>query len=150
MRLLWECHNQSQDATSRHCVTGPDLPFFHKRKGVLKIDRSEKKYRDIGFVWELQAPAHRLLTASIGVTTVSIVSFCHQPFTFYRSCRSTYRAILVIASCNASLWSATSCMYFSWVSCGCCVDKCSPRLIFCSFRLHNCTVRNILKPSTSR
>ena len=22
------------------CFTGPELPFFHKRKGVLKIDQS--------------------------------------------------------------------------------------------------------------
>ena len=37
VRLPWECHDQS-----RHCVTGPELPFFHKRKGVLKIDQSVK------------------------------------------------------------------------------------------------------------
>ena len=42
MRLPWECHNQSQDTNWRHCVTGPELPFFHKRKGVLKIDQSVK------------------------------------------------------------------------------------------------------------
>jgi len=42
MRLPWECHNQSQDTNWRHCVTGPQLPFFHKRKGVLKIDQSVK------------------------------------------------------------------------------------------------------------
>ena len=42
MRLPWECHRQSQDTNWRHCVTGPELPFFHKRKGVLKIDRSVK------------------------------------------------------------------------------------------------------------
>ena len=42
MRLPWECHNQSQDTNCRHCVTGPELPFFHKRKGVLKIDQSVK------------------------------------------------------------------------------------------------------------
>ena len=27
---------------SRHCVAEPELPFFHKRKGILKIDRSVK------------------------------------------------------------------------------------------------------------
>ena len=42
MRLPWECHNQSQDTNWRHCVTGPELPFFHKRKSVLKIDQSVK------------------------------------------------------------------------------------------------------------
>ena len=42
MRLPWECHNQSQDTNWRHCVTGPELPFFHKRKGVPKIDQSVK------------------------------------------------------------------------------------------------------------
>ena len=42
MRLPWECHNQSQDTNWRHCVTGPELPFFHKRKGILKIDQSVK------------------------------------------------------------------------------------------------------------
>ena len=42
MRLLWECHNQSQDTNWRHCLTGPELTFFHKRKGVLKIDQSVK------------------------------------------------------------------------------------------------------------
>ena len=40
-------------------VTGPQLPFLHKRKGVLKIDQS-KKCRDIGLVWLLHAPTHRL------------------------------------------------------------------------------------------
>ena len=42
MRLPWECHNQSQDTNWRHCVTGPELSFFHKRKGVLKINQSVK------------------------------------------------------------------------------------------------------------
>ena len=42
MRLAWESHNQSKDTNWRHCVTGPELPFFHKRKGVLKIDQSVK------------------------------------------------------------------------------------------------------------
>ena len=42
MKLPWECHDQSQDTYWRHCVTGPELPFFHKRKGVLKIDQSVK------------------------------------------------------------------------------------------------------------
>ena len=42
MRLPWECHNQSQDTYWRHCVTGPELLFFHKRKGVLKIDQPVK------------------------------------------------------------------------------------------------------------
>ena len=62
MRLPWEYYNQSQDTNLRHCVTGQELPFFHKRKGVLKIDQSVKCH-DIGLVWELQAPPHRLLRA---------------------------------------------------------------------------------------
>ena len=37
------------------------MPFFHKRKGILKIDHSVKKCRDIGSVWELHAPTHWLL-----------------------------------------------------------------------------------------
>ena len=54
MRLPWECQNQSQDTNWRHCVTGPELSFFHKRKGVLKIDQSVKM------------PLHRL---SMGVAS---------------------------------------------------------------------------------
>ena len=42
MRLPWESHNQSQDTNWRHFVTGPELPFFLKRKGVIKIDLSVK------------------------------------------------------------------------------------------------------------
>ena len=42
MILLWECHDQSQKTYWRHCVTGPELPFFHKREGILKIDQSVK------------------------------------------------------------------------------------------------------------
>ena len=42
IRLPWECHNQSQDTNWRHCVTGPELPFFHKRKVVQKMDQSVK------------------------------------------------------------------------------------------------------------
>ena len=63
MRLPRECHNQSQDTYWRPCVTGPELPFFHKRKGILKIDQSVKM-PDIGLEWELQGPARRLLSAT--------------------------------------------------------------------------------------
>ena len=42
MRLPWKCHNQLQETNWHHCVAGPALPFFHKRKGVLKIDQSVK------------------------------------------------------------------------------------------------------------
>ena len=56
MRLPWECHNQSQDTSWRHCVTGPELRFFHKRKDALKIDQSVKM------------PRHRLSTG--------VASFC--------------------------------------------------------------------------
>ena len=38
MRLPWDCHDQLQENNWRHCVTGPELPFFHKRKIILKID----------------------------------------------------------------------------------------------------------------
>ena len=36
MRLPWECHNHKTPID----VTGLELPFFHKRKGILKIDQS--------------------------------------------------------------------------------------------------------------
>ena len=39
MRFPWECHDQLQESNCRHCVTGPELPFFHERKGILKIDQ---------------------------------------------------------------------------------------------------------------
>ena len=42
MRLPRECHDQSKETNWRHCVTGPGLHFFHKRKGILKIDQSVK------------------------------------------------------------------------------------------------------------
>ena len=42
MTLPWECHDQSQEANWSHCVTGPELPFFYKRKTTLKIDQSVK------------------------------------------------------------------------------------------------------------
>ena len=32
----------SQETNRRHCVTGPELPFFHKRKTILKVDQSVK------------------------------------------------------------------------------------------------------------
>ena len=45
MRLSWECHDQSQETNWRHCVTGPELLFFHKRKGILKIEQFVKMPR---------------------------------------------------------------------------------------------------------
>ena len=42
MGLPWERHNQSQDTNWRHCVIRSELLFFHKRKGILKIDQSVK------------------------------------------------------------------------------------------------------------
>ena len=42
MRLPWDCYDQSQETNWRQFVTGPELPFFHKRKGILKIDLSVK------------------------------------------------------------------------------------------------------------
>ena len=59
MRVPWEYHDQSQETNWRHCVTGPELPLFHKRKGMLK-KISLWKCRDIGLVWELHPPTHRL------------------------------------------------------------------------------------------
>ena len=44
-RLPWECHDQSQETDWRHWVTGPELSFFHKRRGILKIDQSVKMPR---------------------------------------------------------------------------------------------------------
>ena len=32
MRLPWEFHDQPQETNWRHCVTGPELPFFHKER----------------------------------------------------------------------------------------------------------------------
>ena len=43
MRLPWECHDQSQETNWHHWVTRPELPFFHKRKDILKIDQSAKR-----------------------------------------------------------------------------------------------------------
>ena len=42
MRLPWECRDQSQETNCRLCVNGPELPFLHKRKGILKIDQYVK------------------------------------------------------------------------------------------------------------
>ena len=42
MRHPGECHDPSQETKRRHCVTGLVLPFFRKRKGLLKIDQSVK------------------------------------------------------------------------------------------------------------
>ena len=42
IRLPRECHDQSQDSNWRHHFTGPELRFFHKRKGVPKRDPSVK------------------------------------------------------------------------------------------------------------
>ena len=39
----------------------PNLPFFRKRKGILKIDWSVKKCRDIGLIRVLYAHTHVLL-----------------------------------------------------------------------------------------
>ena len=42
MRGPWECHDQSQETNWQHCVTGPELPYLHERKGILKINQSVK------------------------------------------------------------------------------------------------------------
>ena len=54
MRLLWGCHDQSPETNWRHFVTGPELSFFHKRKGILKMDQSVKTLwhkLSLGVVW---------------------------------------------------------------------------------------------------
>ena len=48
MKLIW-----------RHCVTGPELPFFHKRM----YDRNSSVCKNAVTVWELHSPTHRLLVA---------------------------------------------------------------------------------------
>ena len=67
MRLPWELHDQLKEINSCDCFTGPELPFFfHKRKGILKIDQSVKKKRDIGcLVWELHAPRYASVPGSL-------------------------------------------------------------------------------------
>ena len=55
MRLPWGCYDQSQEMYWRHCVTGPALPFFTQKKGILK-NRSVCKN-----AMTLRAPTHRLL-----------------------------------------------------------------------------------------
>ena len=54
MRLRESEHDQLQESNWRHYVIGPQLPFFHKRKGALKMDKSLKMPR-ICFSRELQA-----------------------------------------------------------------------------------------------
>ena len=41
--LEWDSHDQLQETNWRHCVTRPELPFFHRRKDILKIDQSVKR-----------------------------------------------------------------------------------------------------------
>ena len=45
MRLSWEFHNQPNGTNPRHYVTEPELPFFHNRRGILKINQSVKMPR---------------------------------------------------------------------------------------------------------
>ena len=45
-RVSWECESRLSAMTNHReliDVTGPELPFFHKRKGIPKIDHSVKK-----------------------------------------------------------------------------------------------------------
>ena len=60
MRLSLKYHDQSQETNWRHCVTGPELPLFHKRKGIVKIDQSVKMpwHR---LCMRVASPGHRLL-----------------------------------------------------------------------------------------
>ena len=45
MILPWECHDQSQENSWRQCFTGRESSFFHKRKGILKIDHCVRMSR---------------------------------------------------------------------------------------------------------
>ena len=42
MRLPWGFHDQPHETNSRHYVTEAELPFFHNRRGILKINQSVK------------------------------------------------------------------------------------------------------------
>ena len=84
MRLPWEYHDQSQETNWRHCVTGPELPLFHKRKGILKIDQSVKM------------PWHRL---SMGVAC----SWSSAPATTYPLC--TIQILCITRCfCSCAVW----------------------------------------------
>ena len=118
MRLPWECRDQSQETSWRRCVTGP---FFHKRKGFLKIDRGVKMTRHLGLVWELHAPTYPRLgiyVSSIGGLQPisrdtdnniamyncwwtnkrsSLEIFCFRPPTWrlWRNVKTTYRIVCI-------------------------------------------------------
>ena len=68
MRLPWECHDQSQEPNWHHWVTRPELPFFHKRKDILKIGQSAKR------------PWHR---SCMLLLTLSLISSVSDPPTWW-------------------------------------------------------------------
>ena len=93
MRLPWECHNQSQETNWHHWVTRPELPFFHKRKDILKIDQSAKR------------PWHRLI---IGVAC----SYSLAPGSLqYRRLVAESDDLLLCSICSSSL----SCRRVGWM-----------------------------------
>ena len=61
------------------------MPFFLKRKGILKIDQSAK-CPDIGLVWELHAPNHRLLSMIKNACTVLLQDFFLVHWSQFLSC----------------------------------------------------------------
>ena len=86
----WEVHNQLQDTNWRHYVTGPELPFFHKRKGELKTDQS------------VNMPWHRL---SMGVAS----SCSSAPVSTHPSLHSSVRPSILpitLTSIHAFIYSS--------------------------------------------
>ena len=73
MRLSWEYHDQSQETNWRHCVTGPEVTFSHKRKSILKINQSVK------MLWHSCGSCKLLL---IGLTYISEYPTRLPTFTF--------------------------------------------------------------------
>ena len=57
-------HKTLIDESLHHCITGPELPFFHNRKGVLKIDQS------------VRMPWHRLIMGIAGSRDVPVFEIC--------------------------------------------------------------------------
>ena len=149
MRLPWECHNQSHDTNWRHCVTGPELRFFHKRKGVLKIDQSVKmpwhRLR-LGVASSCSSAADSTYWSNYGINcfilspTFYILSILSKHLSRHFSYCVMYWVTLVNHVIYIFLFS------FLWLLCW----QMFARFNILQFPLHDCTVRNILKPPTSR
>ena len=52
IRPPWEYHDHSLETNWRHCVTGPELPFLLKRKGILKISSILKIDQSVKMPWQ--------------------------------------------------------------------------------------------------